>query len=351
MAYLEFEAIDKRYGEAVALDGVTLGIERGELFSLLGPSGCGKTTLLRVCAGFVAPDAGRVCLEGQDITGLPPDRRPVNTVFQSYALFPHLSVADNIAFGLRVERRPEREARQAVEELLHVVRMSELADRKPHELSGGQKQRVAIARALAKRPKVLLLDEPLAALDLKLRQHMLGELRALHRRFGTTFIFVTHDQGEAMSLSTRLAVMDAGRVVQVGAPAEIYERPCSRMVAAFVGDGNLLPGVVRSAGSVDLDGLGAVAVAHAEQQSGPVLALVRPEHVHLGETPGPNAFAGTIEDTVYQGSSVQLQVRVGERLVLARCLAAGVPPAGTAVTVSWAPEHVHLVDDVREEVR
>ena len=224
-AFLRFEHVSKRFGRMQAVDDVSLAVAHGEIFSLLGPSGCGKTTLLRIAAGLETPDAGRVFLNEEDITDLPPNRRQVNTIFQNYALFPHLSVRDNIAFGLRVARRPAGEMRREVDRMLALIQMEDQADKKPAQISGGQKQRVAIARALVNKPQVLLLDEPLAALDLKLRQRMLIELDLIHDEVGITFLYVTHDQGEAMGLSDRIAVMHAGRVQQVGTPPEIYEKP------------------------------------------------------------------------------------------------------------------------------
>ncbi len=223
--FLEFRDISKSFGAIRAVAGVSLGLKKGEFFSLLGPSGCGKTTMLRLAAGFEEPDAGRVFLDGRDITDLPPDKRKVNTIFQSYALFPHMTVRDNIAFGLTIAKRPKREIRAEVDRMLELIRMADQAGKKPDQLSGGQKQRVAVARALINRPDVLLLDEPLAALDLKLRQKMLIELDLIHDEVGITFLYVTHDQAEAMSLSDRIAVMDGGRIEQVGTPAEIYESP------------------------------------------------------------------------------------------------------------------------------
>lgn len=241
---LQIENISKAFGSHRAVDGVSLEIARGEAFSLLGPSGCGKTTLLRMLAGFEQPDSGRIVLDGKDITQLPPERRPVNTVFQNYALFPHLSVAENIAFGLKMAGRGREEIVTEVKAMLELVKLSEHAKKRPAQLSGGQRQRVAIARALVNRPLVLLLDEPLAALDLKLRQHMLLELRAIHEQVGTTFIYVTHDQGEAMSLSDRIAVMNAGRVEQIDAPSKLYDTPRTDFVAGFVGDANFFTGKV-----------------------------------------------------------------------------------------------------------
>src|SRR5712675_1075734 len=239
MALLEISGASKRFGAVTAVDRVFLSIERGEFFALLGPSGCGKTTLLRLIAGFETPNEGRIVIDGADITAVPPYARPVNMMFQSYALFPHLDVAGNIAFGLRQEGmdRPRRAAR--VEEMLALVQMSGFGRRRPHELSGGQRQRVALARALAKMPKLLLLDEPLAALDRKLREETRLELTGIQERVGTSFLVVTHDQEEALGMASRIALMNQGRLVQIGAPAEIYERPNSRFVADFVGAVNL----------------------------------------------------------------------------------------------------------------
>lgn len=234
---LHFENITKRFGEIVALDRVSLDVERGEILALLGPSGCGQTTLLRVAAGFEQPDEGRVYLDGQDITDLPPHRRKVNTIFQNYALFPHLSVRENIAFGLRVKGVARRQIREEVDRMLALVQMEDRADKKPGQISGGQKQRVAIARALINRPDVLLLDEPLAALDLKLRQRMLIELDRIHDEVGITFLFVTHDQGEAMSLSDRIAVMNQARIEQIGTPSRIPATRSTRRPS---------PGAIRS---------------------------------------------------------------------------------------------------------
>src|SRR5690348_1927957 len=242
MMLLDILDVSKRFGATAAVDELSLTVERGELFALLGPSGCGKTTLLRMIAGFEVPDHGRIVIDGVDVTALPPYARPVNMMFQSYALFPHMTVAGNVAFGLRQERMARRGIAARVAEMLALVQMSEYARRRPHELSGGQRQRVALARALAKMPKLLLLDEPLAALDRKLRAETRLELVGIQERVGITFLVVTHDQEEALSMATGVAVMDQGRLVQTGAPAEIYEQPASRFVANFVGEVNVFEG-------------------------------------------------------------------------------------------------------------
>src|SRR3954464_852836 len=242
MALLEIISASKSFGAAAAVDNVSLAVESGEFFALLGPSGCGKTTLLRMIAGFEAPDSGRIVIDGTDMTAVPPYRRPVNMMFQSYALFPHLDVARNVAFGLKQEGMERRRREARVAEMLALVQMSDYARRRPHELSGGQKQRVALARALAKMPKLLLLDEPLAALDRKLREETRFELKGIQQRVDTTFLVVTHDQEEALGMASRVAVMNRGRLVQIGTPSAIYQRPGSRFVAGFVGAVNLFEG-------------------------------------------------------------------------------------------------------------
>ena len=323
--FLVFDGVSKSYGTVRAADGVSLSVERGEFFSLLGPSGCGKTTLLRILAGFERPDAGRVLLDGEDITALPPNRRKVNTVFQSYALFPHLSVRENVAFGLRVARRPRREIEAEVDRMLALVQMEDQGHKRPDQLSGGQRQRVAIARALINRPQVLLLDEPLAALDLKLRQRMAIELDRIHDEVGITFLFVTHDQGEAMSLSDRVAVMKEGRIEQIGTPAEVYEAPRSSFVAAFIGDTNFLEGAVSEVVDGEyirlaIDGFGDVLCFNDAQRSPgmPVYLSVRPEKIRISrEAPAPdgrhNTFACRVEDVVYLGTHTRFWVSLGGR--------------------------------------
>ncbi len=323
--YLEFHGISKRFGAFTALDDVSLDVGRGEIFSLLGPSGCGKTTLLRVCAGFETPDTGRVILDGQDITDLPPNRRRINTIFQNYALFPHLTVRENIAFGLRVARRPADEIRREVERSLALMQLDEHADKKPALLSGGQKQRVAVARALINKPQVLLLDEPLAALDLKLRQRMLVELDNIHDEVGITFLFVTHDQGEAMSISDRIAVMHRGQVEQIGTAAEIYEAPRSSFVAAFIGDTNFFEGRVTALDAnpdychLHIDGFADILCYNDKRlrPDQPANLSIRPEKFRisrtpLGDDPHVNRVAGVVEEIIYQGTHTNYWVRAGE---------------------------------------
>lgn len=319
--FLEFQDISKRFGSIQAVDGISLGIKKGEFFSLLGPSGCGKTTMLRLAAGFEHPDVGRVLLDGRDITDLPPNKRQVNTIFQSYALFPHLTVWQNIAFGLQVAKRSKSDTQDEVNSMLRLIHMNDQADKKPGQLSGGQKQRVAIARALINKPQVLLLDEPLAALDLKLRQRMLIELDMIHDQVGITFLYVTHDQGEAMSLSDRIAVMDSGRIEQVGSPAEIYETPRTSFVAAFIGDTNFLEGEVT--GLVDseycqvriADIPGVVCFNDKSMRSGnPVYLSIRPEKVHISRdrpeaARSLNILPAVVEDMIYLGSTTKYWVR------------------------------------------
>ena len=323
--FVRFENVSRRYGSVLAVDDVSVSVRKGEFFSLLGPSGCGKTTLLRMLAGFERPDTGRVLLGGEDITDVPPHRRKVNTIFQSYALFPHLTVRQNIAFGLRIAKRPRAEVDAEVDRMLALIQMEDQAEKRPDQISGGQKQRVAIARALVNRPDVLLLDEPLAALDLKLRQRMLIELDLIHDEVGITFVYVTHDQGEAMSLSDRIAVMNRGRIEQLGTPAEIYEAPRSSFVAAFIGDTNFFEGKVAQVldgGAycrVAIEGLGDVrAYSDKSVRDGdPVFLSVRPEKLGIGrERPDPspdaNVVPARVEDVIYLGSQTKYRVRAGD---------------------------------------
>ncbi|NVO17748.1 MAG: ABC transporter ATP-binding protein [Rhodoplanes sp.] len=353
---VRFDAVTRRFADVTAVDQLSLDIREGEFFALLGPSGCGKTTLLRMLAGFERPDEGRLLLAGQDIAAVPPWRRPVNMMFQSYALFPHLSVAGNIAFGLKQERMPRREIKARLAEMLRLVRLEGLNKRKPHQLSGGQRQRVALARALAKHPKVLLLDEPLAALDKKLREETQYELMALQDRLDTTFVIVTHDQEEAMTMAHRIGVMNHGRLAQVGTPAEIYEQPCSRWVAGFIGDVNFFDGTVDAAGVdgvvvADTAGRRFRAAGTAGIQAGTKVALaVRPEKILL-TTAAPdaaampvNTVAGKVADIGYLGDLSLYKVRLDDGTVVkasvtnARRFAASDIGWDDTVWLSFAPD-------------
>ncbi len=344
-AHLAIAGLVVRYGGWTALDKLDLGIRRGELFVLLGGSGSGKTTLLRTLAGFIAPAAGQIMLGGRDITALPPHRRPVNTMFQSYALFPHMSVAANIGFGLRRQGLPGAEVARRVAELLALVRLEAFAHRRPDALSGGQRQRVALARSLAPRPDLLLLDEPLSALDRGLREATRTELVRVQRQLGTTFVLVTHDQEEALSMATRIGLLEQGRLAQVGTPTEIYERPVSRSVAAFMGAANILPARVLEPGMLDLPTVGAVAQADTAGLSGDLHVAFRPERLRLsrGAAGGLNSVAGQVVESVYRGIVVDHRVRVGADAVLLVSQplgdGAGVAlPPGEAVCVSWTPD-------------
>jgi putrescine transport system ATP-binding protein len=317
-AYVRIDHVSKRFGDFLAVNAVSLHINRGEIFCLLGGSGCGKTTLLRMLAGFETPSAGEIWLDGQNMADIPPYERPINMMFQSYALFPHMSVAQNVAFGLQQERHHRAEIHRRVGEMLAIVKMQALATRKPHQLSGGQRQRVALARALVKRPKLLLLDEPLAALDRKLREHTQFELINIQKQLGVTFIVVTHDQQEAMTLASRIGVMNHGEIVQVGTPRQIYEYPHSRFVADFIGSVNLFEGTLIEADEhemrircdelpVPVHVATAAGVAAASATSGMSLWLaLRPEKVMLGrERPsaGANWAHGIIREIAYMGDA------------------------------------------------
>ena len=347
--FLRIEGLRKQFGPTTALDSIDLDIEQGEVFALLGGSGCGKSTLLRCLAGLEAPDAGRILLAGRDITATPAFTRPVNMMFQSYALFPHMDVATNIAFGLRQDGVPKREAAVRVEEMLALVRLEDFGRRRPAQLSGGQRARVALARALARRPMLLLLDEPLSALDRNLREAMQLELLGIQHRTGTTFILVTHDQQEAMTMASRLAVMDRGRLMQVGTPAEVYDAPASRFVATFLGAANILEGTVTEAGAEGLTvaaaGIEILAQGRATPGSRVAIAL-RPEHLRLsrGVEGGPNRVRGTLREVVYRGEGFTFLVTLaaGAELRIAQPnLRRGAPrPAepGEAVTIAWDAE-------------
>jgi spermidine/putrescine transport system ATP-binding protein len=316
---VEIIGVSKRFGHVVVLDEVSLQVGRGEFFSLLGPSGSGKTTLLRLIAGFLDPDGGSIRIAGEEVVGFPPYQRNVNTVFQHYALFPHYDVWGNVAYGCRQQGIKNPELRLRVEEALAMVRLTGLEKRRPRELSGGQQQRVALARALVLRPAVLLLDEPLGALDLKLRKQMQIELKKLQEQVGITFVYVTHDQEEALTMSDRIAVMNEGRILQLGTPEEIYERPNCRFVADFIGETNFLEGtfVGRPNGSAEVE-LGAGVRVRADltpdqavSAGQKVTVAVRPEKLHLaGTQPGANVVAGRVEEVVYIGTDTQYGVRL-----------------------------------------
>jgi putrescine transport system ATP-binding protein len=324
-AYVRIRDVSKKFGDFTAVDRVSLDIRRGEIFCLLGGSGSGKTTLLRMLAGFEAPTTGGIEIDGQDLSRVPPYERPVNMMFQSYALFPHMSVEKNVAFGLEQERLGRDAIRRQVGEILEIVKMSGYGARKPHQLSGGQRQRVALARALVKRPKLLLLDEPLAALDKKLREHTQFELLTIQQRLGVTFIVVTHDQEEAMTLGTRLGVMNHGRIVQVGTPSDIYESPATRFVADFIGSVNMFEGQVYANGadglcikSADLGCTVRAERAGGGAHGATVWTAIRPEKIQIARAaaadaaaaPGENRVAGTVREIAYMGDMSIYLVRL-----------------------------------------
>jgi putrescine transport system ATP-binding protein len=341
---LRIEAVSKRFGEFAAVDRLSLEVFQGEFFALLGPSGCGKTTLLRLIAGFEQPSSGRILLDGVDLAPVPPHRRPINMMFQSYALFPHLTVEGNIAFGLKQEGLPQSEIATRVADMLALVKLDSFGRRKPHELSGGQRQRVALARSLVKRPRVLLLDEPMAALDKKLRGETQFELMDLQRRLGLTFVIVTHDQSEAMTVADRIAVMDRGRLMQVAPPAEIYEQPSSRWVADFIGSINLFEGRVgEAAGIVEGTALGRLHVTGNidAERNATVWVAVRPEKIHLisctveptQRADAQNSILATVVDIGYLGDLSLYKLRT-EAGVALQAAVANIGPL-TARRIGW----------------
>jgi spermidine/putrescine transport system ATP-binding protein len=354
---IDVERVTKVFGAGTdgftALDDVSVAIRSNEFFTLLGPSGCGKTTLLRLIAGFEHPTSGVIRLDGADISALPPYRRPVNTVFQNYALFPHMTVEENVGFGLEMLGKPRAEIDRTVADMLRLVRMDALAKRKTHQISGGQQQRVALARALAPHPKVLLLDEPLSALDAKLRREMQSELKRMQTETGITFVFVTHDQEEALTMSDRVAVMSAGRILQIGSPREIYDQPANRFVAAFIGETNFLDGVIGALADglarVDLKAGGAIlAPARPGDQVGAAVTVaIRPEQADLSTTEA--TFTGELDCSVYCGMDTQVHLRLADDTefmlrMTNRASQPSVPPNGAWTGVRVAPGAARIVE-------
>lgn len=329
-AAVEFQSVSRHFGHGPdtvkAVDAVDLRIAEGSFFAMLGPSGSGKTTCLRLISGFEQPTAGAIRIFGQDVSAIPPNRRNVNTVFQDYALFPHMSVRDNVAYGLMVKGMARAPRHAKADEMLHLVQLGGYGDRKPSQLSGGQRQRVALARALVNEPRVLLLDEPLGALDLKLREAMQDELKALQKRLGITFVFVTHDQNEALSMADSLAVFNQGRIAQIGTPAEIYAKPRTRFVADFVGSSNLLPPTL------------------TQTLGGPAKwSSLRPEHLMLAES-GP--ITGTVLSHRYLGAATRVVVKAGETEIAALVPSGQhLPKPGSTTAIAFAPHHLHVMEE------
>jgi spermidine/putrescine ABC transporter ATP-binding subunit len=350
---VRLDDVTKSFGDVVAVDAISLAIEPGEFFSLLGPSGCGKTTTLRMIGGFEFPSRGSVFLRGHNVTMVPPNHRATNMVFQHLALFPHLNVFENIAFGLRLAHRPRAEIGPRVGSMLKLIELEGYEGREIRQLSGGQKQRVAIARALVNEPAVLLLDEPLGALDLKLRLQMQTELKTLQGRLGTTFVYVTHDQGEALSMSDRIAVMRDGRIEQIGTSEEIYAKPRNRFVATFIGEANLLDGVViaRSGATYRVQ-VGPRELQGESAEDFPpgarVTVVVRPEHIKVGQlaTGAANVWPGHIRDLVFMGSTIRYRIAVGDLILTVEAhndeaVETGI---GSDVSVGWEPRRTLLVE-------
>jgi spermidine/putrescine transport system ATP-binding protein len=350
---LSIDSVCKSFGSYQALDNIHLDIEQGEFIVLLGPSGCGKTTLLRSIAGFMQPDSGTIAIDGQDVSRLPPYRRPLNTVFQNYALFPHMTVLENVAYGPRRQGVNRTEARKQAREALALVGLEALEDRFPRGMSGGQQQRVALARAIVNKPKLLLLDEPLSALDMKLRKRMQLELKHLQAKLGIAFIFVTHDQEEAMTIADRIVVMNAGRIEQTGSSTEIYSKPASRFVADFIGEANLIGYQASDTGEIRL------AIRHKPMLS-PIknlppqgVAILRPEHLQVldtssAETANCYAIHGTVTDIVTVGSHTLIHTSIDGQPIVARTM--GFPRAdlmaGSAVRLGFNPAHLHLIGEL-----
>ncbi|MBS1886572.1 MAG: ABC transporter ATP-binding protein [Actinobacteria bacterium] len=349
--------VTKRFDDFTAVDDLSLELGRGEFFTLLGPSGCGKTTTLRMIAGFERPTSGEIAIEGEDVAALPPHKRPTNTVFQSYALFPHLSVEKNVGFGLKRKGVGKDEIAERVAAELQRVGLAREANRRPSQLSGGMQQRVALARALVNLPKVLLLDEPLGALDLKLRKGLQVELKRIQREVGITFVYVTHDQEEALTMSDRIAVMNRGHVEQVSVPEEVYDRPTTTFVAGFIGVSNLMPATVAGAGRVRLDGGPEVGADTGDLDNGErCAAVVRPEKLTVSldgvgaEVDGKPRVEGVVESSLYLGTATQIVVNLGGDVRMTVLVPNAdeaerqrLPGGGAKVSLSWAPEHMHVV--------
>ena len=344
-AAVALRQVTKRYGAVEAVKPLDLAVARGDFLAILGPSGCGKTTLLRMIGGFVAVSGGVIEVDGCDVTALPPERRPTNMVFQGYGLFPHMNVRQNISYGLKLRKLPPQTIRERVDRVLSLVRLTEYAERGAAELSGGQQQRVAVARALVMEPPVLLLDEPFAALDLKLRQAMQDEMKRIHREVGGTFVFVTHDQGEAMALANRVAIMNEGRIEQIGTPQEVYRAPATRFVAGFIGEANLLDGERRGGrittrSGLEFDGAG------SDQR---IAVVVRPEAVRIGAAAAamPRRIEGLVEDATFLGTHVRYLLRLssGEALRAYETGEAMPVPIGTTLQVGWEPAGECVVAD------
>jgi spermidine/putrescine transport system ATP-binding protein len=360
---VELRGVSKRFGELVAVDSLDLELAAGEFFTLLGPSGCGKTTTLRMIAGFERPSEGEVWIGGEDVARLPAHKRPTNTVFQSYALFPHLNVEDNVAFGLRRKRVDKAEIAARVKGELERVGLADHAKRKPAQLSGGMQQRVALARALVNLPKVLLLDEPLGALDLKLRKGLQVELKRIQREVGITFVYVTHDQEEALTMSDRIAVMNRGRVEQIGTPEEVYDRPATSFVAGFIGVSNLMPAVVSGPGKVRLESGPEVPGETDGLGTGEgCFAVVRPEKLRVEPVDGGGAsnglprVEGIVESSLYLGTATQLVVGLGGEVRMTVLVPnadeaerQSLPGGGARVALSWEPQHMHLTSEPIKE--
>jgi putative spermidine/putrescine transport system ATP-binding protein len=351
-ARIDIIAVTKSYdGVTRAVDAVDMSIEQGEFFSLLGPSGCGKTTTLRIIAGFETPSAGIIKVGGADVTSVPAHKRDMGMVFQNYALFPHRSVGDNVGFGLRMRGMDRATIARKVADALAQVELAGYQDRRPGELSGGQQQRVALARAIVIEPRVLLCDEPLGALDKKLRQAMQFELKQLQRRLGLTMVFVTHDQEEALAMSDRIAVMNAGKVEQIGAPSDIYDRPSTRFVADFIGDTNLFRGeVIRDAGRsvLRVDQALAIELDDQTEATGPLSIALRPEKITLAKAPQGHGLDGVVESANFQGGSVLYRVEAAGRRLLAQAPNNGshqLFAAGAAVTLRWKPSDIVILRD------